>query len=445
MASSLQDHLLVQREIQQLENDDEQRKNLIKLSILKMFHLSKSINKGTSHTVDNSTSASTSRIEELTKKNHDYELTINKLKQLHTTKEKLQESKVESLREEIGKLKQQLKDQPRNNLHVPTLSQFQLNLETGGISRPSSAFSTSPYVNKIMFNQGNGGLAKNYLSPTLNSINKSVFVPDFKSSILSPIQHKRKVLFPTKAKREYTNYNSMKKQFEQNGQLPQKENTVEPETPNKRVTRATSKKVSSPAPAPTPTRNSFNSTNRSSASPSLETTDLTPTRLPNNGKLFDDKMRSLDEVINKSFTSANTSEAENDTPDANSTTIDNTTPRPTVGRAAHMSEDETFASANSSLTKSSEKKDKKKKKLKLWKSEVSKVSISSPNDKTSKNRNKGLHLEDEDLNTLNYYQDENFLNDTNDTPKVSRRRKNDETETTLLTFKKKKKNVFKID
>lgn len=129
MASSLQDHLLVQREIQQLENDDEQRKNLIKLSILKMFHLSKSINKGTSHTVDNSTSASTSRIEELTKKNHDYELTINKLKQLHTTKEKLQESKVESLREEIGKLKQQLKDQPRNNLHVPTLSQFQLNLK----------------------------------------------------------------------------------------------------------------------------------------------------------------------------------------------------------------------------------------------------------------------------------------------------------------------------
>lgn len=444
MASSLQDHFLVQREIQQLENDDDQRKNLVKLSILKMFHLSKSINKDPSHTVDNTTSASTSRIEELTKKNHDYELTINKLKQLHTTKEKLQESKLESLREEVWKLKQQLKDQPRNNLQVPTLSHFQPNLEAGS-SRPSSAFSTSPYVNKIMFNQGNGGLAKNYLSPTFNSINKSVFVPDFKSSILSPIQHKRKVLMPTKAKREYTNYNSMKKQFEQNGQLPQKENTVEPETPNKRVTRAVSKKVSSPAPVPTSTRHSSNSTNRSSASPSLETADLTPTRLPNNGKLFDDKMRSLDEVINKSFTSANTSEAENDTPDANSTTIDSTTSRTTAGRGAHMSEDETFASANSSLAKSSEKKDKKKKKLRLWKSEVSKVSISSPNDKTLKNRNKGLHLEDEGLNTLNYYQDENFLNDNNDTPKVSRKRKNDETETTPLAFKKKKKNVFKID
>ncbi|CUM53707.1 uncharacterized protein AC631_00753 [Debaryomyces fabryi] len=439
MAASLQDPFLLQREIQQLEQNDEQRKNLIKLSILKIFYQSKSNNKAPSHTIDNSNSASASRIAELTKKNHDYELTINKLKQLHTTKEKLQESKLESLRDEIGKLKQQLKDQTRNKLQVPTLSQFQPTLEPSS-SRPSSAFSTSPYVNKIMFNQGSGGLAKNYLSPTVNSINKSIFASDSKSSILSPIQHKRKVLVPTKAKREYTNYNSMKKQFEQNGNLPQKESTVEPETPNKRITRAASKKSSSPVT--TPTRHSSNNTNRSS--PSVQTADLTPSRLPNNGELFDDKMRSLDDVINKSFTSANASEAENDAPDANSTTIESISSR-TTGRGTHMSEDETFASANSSLAKSSEKKDKKKKKLRLWKSEVSKVSISSPNDKTSKNRNKGLHLEDEGLNTLNYYQDENFLNDNNDTPKMSRKRKNDESETTPLTFKKKKKNVFKID
>lgn len=441
MAASFQDPFLLQREIQQLEYNDEQRKNLIKLSIMKIFYQSKSNNKTPSRTIDNSSSASASRIAELTKKNHDYELIINKLKQLQTTKEKLHESRLESLREEIVKLKQQLKDQPRNKLQVPTLSQFQPTLEPSS-SRPSSAFSTSPYVNKITFNQGSGGLAKNYLSPTINSINKSIFASDSKSSILSPIQHKRKVLVPTKAKREYTNYNSMKKQFEQNENLSQKERTVDPETPNKRITRAASKKASSPTA--TPTRHSSNNTNRASPSPSVRTADLTPSRLPSNGELFDDKMGSLDDVINKSFTSANTSEAENDAPDANSTTIDSTASR-IAGRGSHMSEDESFASANSSVAKSSGKRDKKKKKLRLWKSEISKVSISSPSDAASKNRNKGLHLEDEGLNTLNYYQDENFLNENNETPKVSRKRKNDESESTPLTFKKKKKNVFKID
>lgn len=444
MVSALQKHYLAKTEIQVLEYEDKQRKDLLKLAVLKIFHLSKSSGQGLPKTIDNSDNPNTSRIADLTKKNHEYELAINKLKQLHTTKEKLQESKLESLREEIGKLKQQLKEQPHNKYQVPTLVQFQPNIEHN-ISRPTSAFSTSPYVNKIMFNQGSGGPSKNYLSPTINSVNKSVFVSDSKSSILSPIQQKRKALAPAKAKREYTNYNSMKKQFEQNGQLPQRQETVEPETPNKRITRSVTKSESSPAL--TPTRSPINS-NRMSASPSSQVvtnTAFTPTKTVNNGKLFDDRMKSLDDVINKSFTSANTSEAENDIPDANSTTIESTTSR-TPNINAQVSEDDTFASANTSLAKLSDKKDRKKKKLKLWKSEVSKISISSPNDKKYNAHSKGLHLEDEGLNTLNYYQDENFFNENNDTPKVSRKRRmNEETESTPLVFKKKKKNIFRID
>lgn len=430
---ALYKHYLAQQEIQKLESEDQHRKSLIKLAVLKILYLSKT--KGTKSATDDLENPSISRINELTKKNHEYEVAINKLKQLYTTKEKLQESKLESLREELGKLKQQLKEQPNTNIQVPALSTFQPKLDPS-LGRPASSFSTSPYVNKIMFNQASDRLSKNYSSPTINSINKSIFASDLKSGILSPIQHKKKVLVPTKAKREYTNYNSMKKQFEQNSQLSQAEQNTEPDTPSRRMTRSASKTASSALL--TPTRTSPSASNLSGTHQPPASTSATPTKAINNGKLFEDKLRSLDDVINKSLTS----DAENDNPDANSTTLESAVSRD--NSRSGIAENDSFASANSSLAKQSGKKDRKKKKLKLWKSEVSKISA-SPSDKKEKAHSKGFHLEDEGLNTLNYYQDENFLNE-NETPKATRKRRIDEeTESTPLTFKKKKKNVFRVD
>lgn len=440
--SLLQLHHQRQLEIASIENENERRKNLIKMAVLKVFHVSKANVNIPTKTVN----TPNARVEDLTRRNHEYELTINKLKQQITTKEKLQESKLEALREEITKFRQQLKEQPPKQFQGPTLSRFQPKLDPG-MSRPSSAFSTSPYVNKTMFNHGGEG--KSYLSPTINSLNKSVF-SDSKSSILSPIQNKRKVLLPTKAKREYTNYNSMKKQFQDSNRLEQtKETTPPPRTPDYGgpVTRSVARQSS---PAMTPPRSTTKEMggDRSSGSPAPPTLDFTPSKVPHNGKLFEDHVRSLDEVINKSFTSVNNSEAESETPDANSTTIEATTISPRANRPV-LPEDDALTSANSSIANPMMKKDKKKKKkLKLWKSEVSRASTSSPVDKKHKSHSTALHLEDDDLNTLNYYQDENFLNENiNITPKISKKRVlEDELAIDPPTFnKKKKKNVFKID
>lgn len=104
-----------------------------------------------------------------------------------------------------------------------------------------------------------------------------------------------------------------------------------------------------------------------------------------------------------------------------------------------QTDDDTFASANSSLQPDEKDKKKKKKKLQLWKSEASKLDLAPEKRATS------FGLDDENINPLNYYQDENFNEDGDSPPKSSRKRKLDELSPAPETFKRKKKNIFTID
>lgn len=70
--------------------------------------------------------------------------------------------------------------------------------------------------------------------------------------------------------------------------------------------------------------------------------------------------------------------------------------------ASGSDNDDTFQSANTTFSDSSQKK--RKRKVQLLSTEASKLILDL--------QGKGLHVEDENLNSLNYYQDDNFLDDT---------------------------------
>lgn len=119
---------------------------------------------------------------------------------------------------------------------------------------------------------------------------------------------------------------------------------------------------------------------------------------------------------NAYFSSPNTSTSFEQTPSRNPAKLtkldDHENPAANLTLANMTSEgDETFQTANGSITLVSGKK--KKKKIQLLSSEASKVILDL--------QGKGLHVEDEDLNSLNYYEDENFKDETKHSPVRAKR------------------------
>ncbi|CAK7899524.1 hypothetical protein CAAN3_04S06458 [[Candida] anglica] len=384
-----------QRELDQIVAKDTERKQLIRLAVVQALRLNGSINQ--------KKNASREPTPTTISPNHEYELIINKLKQEHATKDKVFESKIETLKDELARLKQQIKEQNETVSAVQSMTNYNTKSRHSG-NNINSSFSTSPYVSKL-FN------SKSYLSPTTNSLNKSISgststatsLADV-STILSPIQPKRKVnLAATKPKRSYFNFNHMKKFHEEAMALGI---STDIEVP---IKKGNDQKLNVRGASVS------NAVDSSSILGSLETSEVVKTP-------------------SKQVQAANTS-------------VTNVTNFLTDGDEEEEDGETTFASANSTLngqipsSSSDEKGTKKKKKLQLWKSEATKITPSE--DVNNNSPNKGLNLEDEETNTLNYYQDSNFLEDT-ETPKKLKRNARDRAASGRVT-KKRKKNVFKID
>lgn len=410
-------------ELQNLRSLDTQRKSLIKLAIVQAINIS---NANRAKALLQEVLKAPSRVITPTptgepKSAHEYEIIINKLKQDATTKDKVYESKIELLRNEVERLKNQLYQNPlltaggmssmsssaplsagtalfssQSNSISNTNFSFGGNHGHGHGHGHGLSFSTSPYLNKV---------ARNYLTPTINSLSKSI---DSVASpeglrILPAIENKKKLIQQqqqgqkAKPKRTYTNFNTLKKL-----------NSAEGITSDDIMNGRTLKQLNVPNARRKPGIVTV-TTLLSSVASGIST----PSKSKN--VTSDEEMGSL-----SSF--------------------------------ADDDDEDTFASANSTLSNSVASNgntagQKKKKKLKLWKSEATKVSIPKEADASipstnNTSPNKGLNLEEEDLNTLNYYQDSNWTEESEFTPKKDQKKRtiSDENGT-----KKRKKNVFKID
>lgn len=389
--------------LRSIEAKDEERKNLIKLAVLKLFHIEASQKQNLGGYSQSTKETKTQNEVLLTEKVHNYEVEINKMKQQFSTKEKLQESKMETLKDEITRLRRELKEEKSSQDVVPTSTLGKIQTLAYGIKSRNS-FSTSPYLNKALF----GDL------PSSRGLNKGTnkLFNQIDSGILSPIT--RKVKAPkSQTKREYINFNSMKKRFQEQ----QNENT-----------KSNSKKETS------------------DAEDNIEEISAI-SRNGSSGKLFNDESSTLDEVIQSATPTRSKKGALKSSPSAErSTRANNTQSKNYESSELSNLEEDSFTSANASLELEPKS---KKKKLKLWKTKASKVRQDSSFALVeSTPRPKGLHLDDETLDSLKYYKDENFLGENAEsTPKVSKKRQLNDTndDIDLPSSKKRKKHVFKID
>lgn len=248
--------------------------------------------------------------------------------------------------------------------------------------------------------------------------------PAKKSGILSPIELKKSTLVPTKAKREYTNYNSMKKFRELNSRHSSQEGRQStPATPERQLTLA----------------------RQGVCNQKQQSTSVLPSERSPGGRLFENRGNSLDEVISGSLSGSlqdieEQSDAQAEGPDANSTFIEHDH-RKSVSSANQLTEEESLGSS-SSLQENQVPQSRKKRKLKLHKSAAQK-SVADNSDHSLKS----LHLDDEGLNTLNVYQDENFLenNENNESTPKSLKQNYGEMVKPQMQSNQKRKNVFRVD
>ncbi|KAI5958927.1 hypothetical protein KGF57_002361 [Candida theae] len=98
-------HYALREQIRQLLQEDEERKNFIKLSILRLSALKRG-GEGTRAKKSTRGSPSKPAVNSATK---DYEIELNKLKQEYSTKSKLHDAKLQSLRQENERLKAQVR------------------------------------------------------------------------------------------------------------------------------------------------------------------------------------------------------------------------------------------------------------------------------------------------------------------------------------------------
>ncbi|RCK58955.1 hypothetical protein Cantr_07449 [Candida viswanathii] len=383
---SIQRHYKTREELKQIEHEDNARKSLIKLSILQVVtnnHFKSLQPVGRARRAKkppviprklvSPTNLSGEQLNE-------YEVAINNLKLEHSTTSKLQEARINALKEENMKLKTQVKD-----LKLSTSKPSLLNFGSGPFSiksRTSTMVSPSLKV-PTSFNKISGPSV-----PPFNPL--SVF-----DTIMTPVRKSKLTLNrPTRSKAEFS------------------PPPVHSDTTSTTVGfRSSSAVPSSPTRAdissstPTKYMASFDkSENEGSSSP-----DFTPKR-----SKYKDKI-SADETEFSSFVSANS-----------------------TLRGDH----DTDTEKDTEKPRRSKRIRKPSKKLQLSKS---KRTLGA---KTGKNgADKLSHgLDDDDLNHLNFYADENFKDLGLSPPKKRQRGDDDDDDAESQQPKpKKQKNVFSIE
>lgn len=368
MTISLQKQFNSLEELRRIEFENERRKNLIRLAVLRVVSLtaktkkSKKSNTSTGPQIDTDGDYEGIRS---TERNHEYELVISKLKQLYSTQERIQESKIEALKEEVDKLKLELKWKASTSKYE--LSKFNPGTKIGLSQFKSSYLNSNP-------------LPSEYLSPP----SKSIFSPkDPIDSILSPLKI-------TKSKNPLLTKKHVKGDIFNNA--------------TNELSNILNRSHESPySPRKSPSRLSFVK-NFDKSNDSVQTT-------PTKSKKAATDYKSPPFI----HSTANNLEVSDD------------------------DDDDAFASAHMSISSDTSENGTKKKKrrLQILTSQASKIQIANilPKDKSE-----GLHLEDEDVNSLNYYHDDNFKDDSF-TGSVKRPAE----EAVTNPVKKKKTNVFKIE
>lgn len=457
----LLNHYDTKFELQAIEQEDQLRKKLISLAILKVITISQP------PTPQNNNINPNDNIEELTKKCHNYEIIINKLKQEWTTKEKVSESKIEKMKDDINKLKQQIKDNtsnPTQNYNQTSLNSKRINNRNDFNSNRRLTFATSPYLSRIMTSNSKGS-SSNYLSPTANSINKSIFAPDKRgSNILSPIQQRQITKpKPTITRGKYNTFKlfgaNLKKQTDEqqisdNPQsTPHKHSTPHQQQYQQlkpaqlQLGKATASRASpGKSPGKTPSRLSFVENFDNSDSPKSPSPEFTPTKRAPYGKLFDENKDqfSLDEVLNNSLSGIN----DDKDIDANSTSImesgspsrrvsSSTPSKPTKPDNPSGTDDE-FASANSTIVHKSSSQ-----------TSVNPSSDDPPKKKTKKLNlsggiQRGLNIDQDGTNILSYYGDDNFQTDDSPNSKLKQTATRQFSDNSTNSSGKKLRTVFKI-
>ncbi|CUM64131.1 uncharacterized protein PRCAT00001722001 [Priceomyces carsonii] len=344
-------------EIRQIEFENDKRKSLIRLAVLKVLALSQKANHRTKSKLDIDEAESI-----LYKKTAEYELRMNKLKQNFASKELLYNSKHEALRQEIKKLKQDIKSRPKSS--IASLSNaLQPDVSVPGFKTPN--FTTNAIG--MHLKPGDKEETKSFESPVMNSLMKTIFSTGKDDDILTPVRSSRKIVYPIHKKKEYTNYNTIRKRVESLQSVPSKENKENtPHTPDRREESiGTNQKPNSSFIA-----NFENSPVSRSPSP-----EFSPTRTS----------KDVLQDIENSFKEQ----------------------RSISGSFA--TEKDSFVSANSSfqteVLNDKAKTKRKRKKLQLWKAETTHLSTGKQSDSTT-------NIEDEDMNSAKYYLDSNF-NDKN--------------------------------
>lgn len=321
----LNEHYRLTQEIQNIEQENENRKRLIRLCVLKVLTLNQ--------IPPPKTTGPASPENALPEKLHEYELRISVLKQQLSTKEKVHEAQVDELKELVAHLQKQVEEKKDPKLRLgpkflspPTSAGHPRSISVG--NRPFSASLKSTF-------------------------SQPFFSPVTKPNILG----------------------GKGNSFAATGKSP-----------------------------------GFGANFASQASWKLSQTE--------------------DAKKDAFFSSPNTSTSVESTPSRNklSETADDPSANLTLANLSHNTSDDTFVSANGSLGQFTLKK--KKKRIQLLSSEASRLMVD--------NQGKGLHVEDEDLNSLNYYQDDNFKEDTTVSPVRTKRPLEDAEEPP------RKKHVFKI-
>lgn len=373
----LSEHYKRRQRIGELEAANEHRKSLIALAVLQILAV-----RSTKDAV--SVSELDLRIKSLSDLNHDHQLQLARLRHLSSTKEKIHEAKIEALVQENARLKQALS----HTLKVPSVSSFQPRIALN-ITRPA-AFGKAQ--------------SKNYLAPALNSLSKAEGSKEgTETSILSPISRKREVLRLLK------------------GDLFSITNTQDVNVDDIADVKLSGPPAGAAGPEPTkgvPSRTSSQQLSKTLEASNAGTPETTPTK--------------------KSTNTTTSILTDMDEPDANSTTLVTAT----SGHSGILSDDDIFASANSTLNGNmslgSVLFKKKKKKMLLSRTDAAKLPLGEVKHKA---QGKGLNIEDEDLNTLNYYDDDNFKDDKAGLPVANRKRPL----SLDIPEPKRRKNVFTID
>lgn len=371
----LQEHYEKRRELDALEEYDTTRKHLIRLAVMRVVALA-GTNPQTNAPV----------LDELINKCHNYELTINKLKQDWNTKEKLSESRIEKLKDDLAKARQQARD--KGGFNQPSYM-APLNRTRSDIpSRTNLSFNTSPYLSRP------GSRATDR--------NKDIFSP------IAPRQ--------PESRGKYITSGTLRKNLQ---------NTPRSSLSAKlQLDRAMTNKMS---PTKSPSRLSFIENFDKSDPSKSPSPEFTPSKVPQRilapSETLGTPSGKGDNILPDSL-----SKEEPEAPDANSTAID-------LEPITETSDSDVFASANSSvanasiISKGSQERAKGKAKV---------LNLAGSLKGNERVVSRGLNIEQDGVNSLDYYKDTNFTEGNEESPNFKRHQPEQR------SFERKKKKVFKI-